>query len=186
MVRKALWTAPVVQATTPTELLDRYFPLVLGYVSARLGPGPEAEDTAIAVFGELCLHPKRLPNSTPTEADDPARAYLVGMARRKVALVLRLRGRRREQPLEEPVVSVSVATPESAALGGESQEQLRAALARLPELQREVLLLKYREELSLIEIGQVLGKKPNAVGQLLHRAREALRKEVGDYFDDRR
>jgi RNA polymerase sigma-70 factor, ECF subfamily len=78
----------------------------------------------------------------------------------------------------------ALGTPESTALLTESHEHLRLALAKLPELQREVLLLKYREELSLIEIGQALGKKPNAIGQLLHRAREAMRRDCGEYFND--
>lgn len=184
MVRKALWITPTQETLAPSQLLERYFGLVLGYVTARLGVGPEAEDIAIAVFGELCTRPRQLPKAIAGGSDDPMRAYLIGMARRKVALALRLRGRRKEQPLEESLPAPG--SPEGSALESESQEQLRAALGRLPELQREVLLLKYREELSLIEIGQVLGKKPNAVGQLLHRAREALRKEVGEYFHDGR
>jgi RNA polymerase sigma-70 factor, ECF subfamily len=182
MVRKALWTATKPQALTPAELPGRYLVLVLGYVTARLGSGPESEDIAIAVFGDVCARPQSLPKAPVTDDNDPVRAYLIGMARRKVAQALRLRSRRKEQSLD--VLLPAKGTPESAALAGESQEQLRAALARLPELQREVLLLKYREELSLVEIGLALGKKPNAVGQLLHRAREAMKRESGGYFDD--
>ena len=182
MVRKAHWTATTQTQPAPAELPGRYLAFVLGYVTARLGAGPESEDVTIAVFGDLCAKPHNLPRSGAVEGNDPVRAYLIGMARRKVALSLRKSHRRREQPLDEDIRAFG--TPESAALSVERHEQLRAALSRLPEIQREVLLLKYREELSLIEIGLALGKKPNAVGQLLHRAREAVRKDVGDYFND--
>ena len=184
MVRKALWTATTAPGKiVPAELPERYLAFVLGYVTARLGIGPESEDITIAVFGEACAKPTRLPRTPATPGNDPMRAYLVGMARRKVALVLRLRARRKEEPLGTHE-HIADGTPESVALTAEAKAQLHQALQRLPELQREVLLLKYREELSLVEIGLALGKKPNAVGQLLHRAREAIRKDVGDYFND--
>ena len=52
---------------------------------------------------------------------------------------------------------------------------LAAALASLPEPQRELLSLYYIDGLSLKEVGQVLKLKPGAVGQRLFRARQALR-----------
>ncbi len=44
--------------------------------------------------------------------------------------------------------------------------------------------MKYLEELSLVEIGIVLGKSPNAVGQLLHRARQTVRERGNAYFGE--
>ena len=59
---------------------------------------------------------------------------------------------------------------------------LEGILSRLPELQREALLLRYIEGLNLSEIGLILHKSPNAVAQLLHRARQAARTQGASYF----
>jgi RNA polymerase sigma-70 factor, ECF subfamily len=61
-------------------------------------------------------------------------------------------------------------------------EKLWEVLASLRPEQREVLQLKYMEELSLKEIGQVLGKSEAAVSSLLQRARAAALRAGRDYF----
>lgn len=52
---------------------------------------------------------------------------------------------------------------------------VRAAIERLPETYRVVLVLRDLEELSTEETAQMLGASPNAVKIRLHRARQALR-----------
>lgn len=68
--------------------------------------------------------------------------------------------------------------PEGAAMLGALQDQVRAANARLPERQREVLALRELEELSYDEIGAMMGMNRNAVAQLISRARIKLRDEL--------
>jgi RNA polymerase sigma-70 factor (ECF subfamily) len=60
-------------------------------------------------------------------------------------------------------------------------ETLADALARLPRKQREILGLFYLDGLSQQETGQVLGLKPEVVGQRLHRARGALKRVLAKY-----
>lgn len=64
------------------------------------------------------------------------------------------------------------------AAGGENplDETIAAALARLPQPQRELLSLFYLDGLSLSETGQALGIRPQIVRQRLYRARRALRR----------
>ena len=57
----------------------------------------------------------------------------------------------------------------------EVQQLVRAAIDRLPESYRTVLLLRDIEELSTEETAQALGCTPVAVKVRLHRARQALR-----------
>jgi RNA polymerase sigma-70 factor (ECF subfamily) len=64
---------------------------------------------------------------------------------------------------------------ESAVLSAEMRAEVRAAIDRLPETHRMVLLLRDIEELSTEEAAEVLGITPNAVKIRLHRARQALR-----------
>ncbi len=66
----------------------------------------------------------------------------------------------------------------------ETRSIVRAAIDRLPESHRMVLLLRDVEELDTEEAAAVLGASPNAVKTRLHRARQALRallvSELGD------
>lgn len=57
----------------------------------------------------------------------------------------------------------------------EVRERVRAAIDRLPETHRTVLVLRDIEELTTDEAAQALGISPGAVKVRLHRARQALR-----------
>ena len=55
---------------------------------------------------------------------------------------------------------------------------MRAALARLPDSQREVIYLHRFEEMSFAEIGAVLGTSEGAVKLRAFRGYEKLREEL--------
>jgi RNA polymerase sigma-70 factor (ECF subfamily) len=57
----------------------------------------------------------------------------------------------------------------------ELRARVRAAIDRLPERYRTVLVLRDIEELGTGEVARLLGVTPNAVKIRLHRARQALR-----------
>jgi len=57
----------------------------------------------------------------------------------------------------------------------QTRELVRAAIDRLPESYRTVLLLRDLEELDTQEVAEMLGVTANAVKIRLHRARQALR-----------
>ena len=54
------------------------------------------------------------------------------------------------------------------------------AIERLPGREREALLLSAMDELSMAEIGAVLGKSESSVRSLLFRARVHLRERLGE------
>jgi len=62
----------------------------------------------------------------------------------------------------------------------ELEEQLMAAVGRLPENQRAALLLKINEGLSYLEISTVLGVSVASVESLLFRARSRLKQLMAD------
>jgi RNA polymerase sigma-70 factor (ECF subfamily) len=64
---------------------------------------------------------------------------------------------------------------EERALRGERQRAVRAALARLPERQREALVLRRYHDMSQEEIAAAMGTTVAAVESLLSRAMTALR-----------
>ena len=59
------------------------------------------------------------------------------------------------------------------------QIELRSAVANLPERYREVVVLRYTNQLDLNEISAVVGASRSAVGVRLHRARQMLREALG-------
>lgn len=173
----------VCEHLTPDELPKRYLAAVVRYTTARLGRGGEAEDVTAEVFVAAFASWKHCPQPASEPCDhDPIRAWLFGIARRKVADSLRRRERQIERELTE--VLHCEPSPEIAFLTDESLQELKSVLASLPDDQQEALRLKYVEELSLVEMGIILKRSPAAVGQLLHRARAAARSRGSRYFEE--
>jgi RNA polymerase sigma-70 factor (ECF subfamily) len=67
---------------------------------------------------------------------------------------------------------------------GDTVRAVRAAIAALPENQRQALILAKYEELPYAEIGLVLGASEKAVKSLVHRARENLRVQLARELDE--
>jgi RNA polymerase sigma factor for flagellar operon FliA len=77
--------------------------------------------------------------------------------------------------------------PEHAAVWDQAKERFRSAFAQLSEREREVAVLLYVKNLTLREIGQVLGVSESRVsqihGQLKRRVRERLRNDRAFYAE---
>src|SRR5579883_2125360 len=69
-------------------------------------------------------------------------------------------------------------TPSAHAMANEQAEAVEKALERLPDDYRQVILLRYREEMPFEEISRVMGRSANAVEKLWLRAIERLRHEL--------
>jgi RNA polymerase sigma-70 factor (ECF subfamily) len=70
------------------------------------------------------------------------------------------------------------ASPSEQAVRNEQLVHLAGALARLPELQREVLILRHCQGWSLAEISAHLGRTRPAVASLLRRGLKQLREQL--------
>jgi RNA polymerase sigma-70 factor, ECF subfamily len=68
--------------------------------------------------------------------------------------------------------------PEIAFESLELEESIQREILKLPEKYRVVIVLKYIEELSLIEISETLNIPIGTVKTRIHRGREALRKQL--------
>jgi len=62
-------------------------------------------------------------------------------------------------------------------------DQVRTAVRELPPHYREVVVLRYLEEMTVPEIGELLGLSPNAVEVRLSRARQRLRERLAGTLD---
>ena len=74
--------------------------------------------------------------------------------------------------------AASSSSPAARASRGELTAMLVAALERVPEPEREVVILRAIEERTLAEIAERLGKSAATVGALYVRGLEALRREL--------
>ena len=106
-------------------------------------------------------------------------AWLFTIARH---LVIDFQRRKKCETLDE-AVELSAAAPGVSALDEifrqERDAEVQDALARLPAIHREVLLLRFQEELPLPEIAAVVGVPVSTVKSRLYRALEALRQDLG-------
>ena len=71
------------------------------------------------------------------------------------------------------------ASPEESAASVEQQERIRALLEMLPERQREVVMLRYFEELSVEETARAMGCAEGTVKASLFQALRALKAKMG-------
>ena len=138
---------------------------VYGYVRAIVRDDHEAEDITQQVFAKLM--------TTLIKYDDrgvPFFAWLLRMARN--AAIDHLRANR-TTPME------TVLDPE--AISGTDLDQartLRAALAALPDKQREVVILHHIAGLTPEEIAERMGRTRRSVHGLHHRGRRTLQLEL--------
>ena len=88
-------------------------------------------------------------------------------------------------PLKERIENEAVGTSaERAAMDKEVKERILAGLARLPDEQREVFLLREVSCLPFQEIALVTGVSENTVKSRMRYALERLREGMGDYGGD--
>src|SRR5438067_9391944 len=91
----------------------------------------------------------------------------------------RLRGRRRNSPIEDEPLAALADQPETAAIEHELAHRLRRAVAELPDREATVFSLRYFGEMSNPDIAQTLKISLDAVGMALHKARAKLKEALG-------
>jgi RNA polymerase sigma-70 factor (ECF subfamily) len=70
--------------------------------------------------------------------------------------------------------------PESTLVRSQEQDALLRLIRQLPAERQTLLILKFVEDLSNAEIGQIMGRSEGAVKSLYHRTLLALRDQIGD------
>ncbi|MEI8406241.1 MULTISPECIES: RNA polymerase sigma factor [unclassified Kribbella] len=158
------------------ELFANHFRTLLGYALRRVGSPEDAAD----IVAETMLVAWRRIDEVP--ADDTARLYLYGVARR--VLANHRRGQLRRDRLAERLrLQLAEVTPDPAAFS-DSATVIRDGLAQLTDDDRELIMLTAWDGLGPREAAVVLGLPSRTVRTRLHRARARLRKAVGDAFAD--
>ena len=103
------------------------------------------------------------------------RPYLIAVARNLARDRWRSQQRQARGGHDATVAEELDEGPEAGVLAAEQRAELIAALAQLPPDYQQVLRLRLIEGQSAAEVAAVLGRTPDAVRQLQHRALAALR-----------
>jgi RNA polymerase sigma-70 factor, ECF subfamily len=138
---------------------------IYGYVRSIVRDEHEAEDVTQHVFAKLM--------TTLVKYDDrgvPFFAWLLRLARNVAIDHLRAN---RMTPTES-VIDLDA----SSAFDPDQGDSVRAALATLPEEQREVVILRHVVGLTPGEIADRMGRTEGSIHGLHHRGRRALRREL--------
>lgn len=148
------------------EFVERESSSLLSYFLRRT---PSAEDAA-DMLGETLLIIWRRHSVIPTNQTE-ARMWMFGVARRVLSGHRRSSARRNalSERLGAHLVSVAEATIEP------DTDDLREAIAALPELDRELVRLVYWDGFTLADAAKILGLRPATARSRMARARTRLR-----------
>ena len=145
---------------------DRYADDLLAYLQAMLCSLHDAEDVLQTVFVRTVQKRHRLAKARCLDA------YVYRIARNEA---VRFINRRRKNKSAAPVDPSWLVMPESNRESSDLAERLHKALARLPQTQREVIVMKIYRQKTFLEISHLLGLSQNTVASRYRYGMERLR-----------
>ena len=153
-------------------IVEQYEERLCGYAYSLAGNLDMARDAVQETFLRLCREPRG--KLAGREA-----AWLFRVCRTRVFDIKRKE--RRTSPLSEireASLKAEGASPAESLMAEEQESLLARMLAALPERQREVIRLKFQQDLSYREIAQVLDISEGNVGYIIHMGVKALREKL--------
>ncbi len=133
---------------SPEELYRQYRDKVFGYISSRISSYQDAEDLCEEVFLKLF-------KSLDTFDGRDAKVSTLLFKMTHDIVIDYYRTHREHAELEEE--SASVEGADEIVLDSEQLDDLKRALEKLSEQQREVIVLHYYEGMTLLKISEVMG-----------------------------
>jgi RNA polymerase sigma-70 factor (ECF subfamily) len=158
-------------ATAFGELYERYRDAIYRFCLSRTGTSHDAEDLTADVFVKALQSIDRW-----QDRGLPFAAFLYRIARNAAID----RSRTLKQPLSVDGLLVQPASKQNVELEATfavEKSILLAALTKLKSEHRDVVVMRFIEGYSALEVAGVLGKTEGAIRTLQHRALERLRKE---------
>lgn len=152
------------------SLYDVHINAVYRYVLAKLGNVHDAEDVAEETFLKMLAG---LPNYEWRKV--PFAAWLMRIARNEVVSFARRNGKRAlDGELPDELIDKRSMDPAEATERTMALEDLRKAVALLPEAQRDVIILRFASGLSVADTAKALSKNENNVKVLQHKGMHRL------------
>ncbi|MFP5298078.1 MAG: RNA polymerase sigma factor [Actinomycetota bacterium] len=154
------------------ELYQRYACKIFRFLRSQVRSDDAAEDLTAQVFF------KALRSASTFDGTGSYEAWLFQIARN--CLVDSHRDKERSIVLENVPEPVDPSpSPSALVIDQESKDHLWSTIATLTDTQREAIVLRYMNDLTIDEVAKVTGRTPGAVRILLLRARNRLRKAYG-------
>ncbi len=147
------------------QLVHRYQRLLFSFLNSRLGDQLQAEEAAQESFVRAFFSLEKLRKPASFYA------WLLGIAGRVAKEQLRSRARRQQDREAAEAMLADAAD-------GPEEYPLEEAIAALPDSYRQVIVLRYYEGLSCLEVAQRLGMPLGTVTKTLSRAYVQLRQEL--------
>ena len=148
------------------ELLGLYQPRLRYFLARMIGDGHAADDLLQEVWFDVYRGLARLadPGAFP--------AWLYRIGRRRALRELR---KRQQPPSSLEGIDLAGEADEDDDFSAEEAQRVHAALGRLAPEQREVLLLRFVEDMTYEDIARVTGCPLGTVRSRIHYAKRALR-----------
>jgi RNA polymerase sigma-70 factor, ECF subfamily len=159
------------------ELVERYQRRLMYYVRRVLGDGADSLDVLQEVWLRVFL------KLTSLQAPEAFRVWLYKIAHDEAVSHLRKRPRERTAS-EEVDPAVAEADPWNETDILENAELVHRSLERLSQPHREVLTLRFLEDLGLAEIAEIVSCEIGTVKSRLHYAKASLREQMKGHFHD--
>lgn len=165
------------QDTEFVDLFREYRGKAYHYAYQSLGNAEDAMDVTQEAFLRIHRHWKR------RDCSRPFGPWLYSVVRNLSIDVIRRRTTRKECAIEAAAPKASnLPTPETETSRQELRVHLWREIQRLPELQREALLLRDWHGMSYDEIAEATGASVTAINSRLHDARVRLRERLRRYL----
>ena len=153
------------------ELYQENIQRIYNYIYYRTGNRSDAEDLTARVFQRALRHIR-----TYKKTEVPFSAWLYRIAHNLVANFYRDTNRKREVPIDEQEFNLPQTEHlETTLIKNEQVESLLKVIRKLPSDRQLVIILKFIEDISNIEIARILGRSEGAVKSLYHRTLLDLR-----------
>lgn len=144
---------------------------IYNYIYYRTGNVHDAEDLTARVFQRALSHITKYKKTKV-----PFSAWLYRIAHNLVANWHRDNKRKNELPLEDHSnIKSKVEMPEVQIENRQEVEKLIKAIHKLSSDRQQLLILKYVENLSNKEVGEIMRKSEGAIKSLYHRTLKELR-----------
>lgn len=160
------------------RLFDIFFEKLRRYAYYKTGDLDWAEDLASETLAKGMESIDRFSDRGGTIG-----AWFFGIARNLIARRREELGRAQLQDLDSVLTTDTGELTEDVVLSRMTHEELYAALSKLPEDQREVILLRFMEGYGAGDVGIIMGRRPGAVRALQFRALRALRQVLSSTGD---
>jgi RNA polymerase sigma-70 factor, ECF subfamily len=159
-------------ASSVEGVIERETAGLLAYFTRRVSPVEDAAD----LLAETLLVLWRRADAIPPD-QTAARMWTYGVARRVLATHRREATRRSAlaDRLRQELATQPHHTDDD---NGELLERLHTAMARLPDLDREIIRLVHWDGFSLVEVAGVLRRRKGTIRSRYHRARKSLKREL--------